>query len=56
MKGHIKEREEWLKDCESTVQSLMELRLKDRQQIDILQAEADELKKKLESGLKIIVL
>jgi len=56
LKGHIKEREEWLKDCESMVQSLMELRLKDQQQIDILQAEADELKKKLESGLKIIVL
>lgn len=56
LKGHIKEREEWLKDCESMVQSLMELRLKDQQQINILRAEADELKKKLESGLMIIVL
>ena len=53
MKGHIKEREEWLKDCESTVQSLMELCLKDKQQIETLQTEVDTLKKQLESGQKL---
>lgn len=27
---HIQDKQEWLKECESTVQSLMELRLEDQ--------------------------
>ena len=51
--GEEEDIDEWLKDCESTVQSLMELRLKDQQQIETL-PEADKLKKQLGLGENLI--
>ena len=50
---HIQDKQEWLKECESTVQSLMELRLEDQQQIETLQKQVDELKNQLESSQKL---